>query len=311
MSAGSVLTAAPASPGRLRSYAQLVRLPNVFTALADIAVGMLAVRALGLWPQGGLLAYLLLFAASACLYAGGMVWNDYFDLDQDRGERPFRPIPSGRVTPRAAARLGTLLLVGGFLCALAAGWRDGQVAWLPGALAGVLIVAILLYDRWLKRFWAGPLGMGTCRFLNVLLGFSVVGWSAVGFGAALSVGVYIVGVTWFARTEARLSSRSMLASAAVVMLAGLLLVLPLTREGTTSILFPYLLVGLGFWVGIPACQAIAQPQPKQVQSAVKRAIFGLVVLDTLIALALAGSVGILILLFLIPASYLGRWIYST
>src|SRR6266852_4753634 len=85
-----------------RAYAQLVRLPNVFTAMADIVLGWLGARATGTpdtrWP-----GFALLLAASACLYSGGMVWNDFFDVEQDRRERPYRPLPSGRITRRAAA----------------------------------------------------------------------------------------------------------------------------------------------------------------------------------------------------------------
>ena len=36
--------------------------------------------------------------ASTLLYWSGMVWNDYFDLEQDRKERPGRPLASGRIT---------------------------------------------------------------------------------------------------------------------------------------------------------------------------------------------------------------------
>src|SRR5205823_1510868 len=120
---GPARPAAPhGDPGRamtpLRPYAQLVRLPALPTALADICLGALATRAL---PSRGL-AFGLLLLASGCLYCGGMVWNDFFDLEQDRRERPFRPLPSGRVTPAAAARLGAALLAGGVLCALPAGW---------------------------------------------------------------------------------------------------------------------------------------------------------------------------------------------
>src|SRR5262249_55491017 len=98
---------------RARDYAQLVRLPNVFTALADVGLAALVSGALpSAWA-----AVLLIAAASACLYCGGMVWNDYFDAEQDRRERPFRPIPSGRVTRREAAGLGALLLLGGLVCA--------------------------------------------------------------------------------------------------------------------------------------------------------------------------------------------------
>jgi 4-hydroxybenzoate polyprenyltransferase len=157
--------------------------------------------------------------------------------------------------------------------------------------------------------------MGLCRFLNVLLGFSAVaGGLAQGLLPALVVGVYIVGVTWFARTEARHSSRAALTSAAAVMLAALALALPVPARlapETSSALFPYLLVGLGFLVGVPACQAVAHPVPSQVQRAVKRSIFGLVVLDAVLASALAGDVGLVILVLLLPAAYLGRWIYST
>ncbi|HEV3256836.1 MAG TPA: UbiA family prenyltransferase [Gemmataceae bacterium] len=308
---------------RARVYAQLVRLPNVFTAMADIGLGVLASGGPPrLWPQA-----ILLLLASSCLYCGGMVWNDFFDLDQDRRERPFRPLPSGRVTPAAAARLGVGLLTAGLVLAYAAGWAgqtgtgsaDGH-AWrsAPVVIAAVLAAAILLYDGWLKRTWAGPLAMGACRFLNVLLGWQVAvaagrPWT-LGVHLACVVGLYIVGVTWFARTEARTSSQSALRGAALVMLASLVLALPVPEyldRGTPSFLFTPLLVGLGFLVGITVCQAIALPLPSRVQLAVKRAILGLVVLDAVLATALVGEVGLVLLVLLLPALYLGRWIYST
>jgi 4-hydroxybenzoate polyprenyltransferase len=304
---------------RLRDYAQLVRLPNVFTAAADIGLGALAMRAL---PERWLV-FLLLLLASACLYCGGMVWNDFFDFEQDRHERPSRPLPSGRISRGAAARFGAGLLVAGLIFSLLAGWglaafreEGARFVWLPAILSLLLVAAILLYDGVLKRTWAGPMGMGACRFLNVLLGVSISGSVAGPWDVHLAVivGVYIVGVTWFARTEARTSSQLALAGAAAAMLAGLLLALPLPigREpGVSFWLFPYLLVGLGFLVGIPVCKAIAVPTPPRVQAAVKRALMGLVVLDAVLATALAGPVGLLLLLLLLPALYLGRWLYST
>lgn len=302
---------------RWRTYAELVRLPNVFTALADICLGWLAALATGTpparWP-----AFVLLLAASACLYAAGMVWNDFFDVEQDRRERPHRPLPSGRISRRTAAAIGTFLLLAGLLLAAGAGGHAG--AWTQGPLviAGCLAAAILLYDGVLKPTWAGPLAMGSCRALNVLLGLTLVepgtwGWP-VRLHLALAVGIYIVGVTWFARREAATSTPAALAGAAGVMLAGLLLALALPvwfPPGTSSWLFPYLLVALGLLVGIPALRAITRPSPVHVQRAVKRAILGLVVLDAVLATGLAGVAGLLILLLLLPALYLGRWIYST
>src|SRR5208283_2231719 len=130
-----------------KPYAQLIRLPNVFTAFADIILGALAIAALpGRW-----LSVLLLLLASGCLYCGGMVWNDFFDLEQDRRERPFRPLPSGRVSLGAAVRLGILLLGNGVVFAALAGWQAGGIRSLPVSVAGGLVVAILLYDGWLKH----------------------------------------------------------------------------------------------------------------------------------------------------------------
>jgi 4-hydroxybenzoate polyprenyltransferase len=292
----------------LRAYAQLARLPNLPTALADICLGVLAAAAL---PQHSF-AFATLLLASACLYSGGMVWNDYFDQEQDRRERPFRPLPSGRITPRQAALLGAGLLVAGVLLSLLAGKTSVVIAI-------CLAVTILAYDGWLKPTWAGPLAMGTCRFLNVLLGVSACGslvWP-LGGHLALIVGLYIVGVTGFARTEVRLSNQNALRGAAAAMLASLLLALPLPSllpEGQhSSFLFPYLLVALGFFVGVPILRAIDNPVPSQVQAAVKRALIALIVLDTVLATATAGAVGLAILLLLAPSLYLNRksWLYAT
>jgi 4-hydroxybenzoate polyprenyltransferase len=299
----------------LRPYLQLVRLPNVFTALADIVLAVLAVRAL---PEHAS-AFLLLCLASACLYCGGMVWNDYFDVEQDKRERPFRPIPSGRVSPRAASILGAALLTAGVSFAILSGLQHEPGARsAPVLFAGLLVAAILLYDGWVKRSWGGPIAMGACRSLNVLLGLTVAGHAVEPWGwhLALVVGVYIAGVTWFARTEARVSSQSALAGAALVMAAGLLLALPLPARfdpSPSSPLFPYLLVALGFLVGIPVGKAVAAPTPRHVQAAVRRALMGLVVLDAVLATAVAGTLGLVILVLLIPILYLGRWrwLYAT
>lgn len=300
-----------------RTYAQLVRLPNVFTALADILLGA---AACGAFEQAGWWRYGFLLAASACLYSGGMVWNDFFDVDQDRRERPFRPIPSGRVSRAQAGRFGTVLLASGLFLAAASGFFGGEMNFAPATTALLLVAAILLYDAWLKRTPLGPVGMGLCRSLNVLMALAEcpsAAWTGRIY-LAMVVGIYIVGVTWFARTEARISRRASLVVGAAIMLLGLCLALPLPivarllrPEPVTWILFPYLLVALAFLVGIPVARALEVPKPELVQAAVKRAIFGLVLLDATLATAVAGAAGLAIALLVFPAMYLGRWLYST
>ena len=140
---------------RLRPYLQLVRLPAVFTAIADILMAAMALGVHGAqWFTVGLLAL-----SSSCLYLSGMAWNDFFDLEQDKRERPSRPIPSGRVSRGQAGRLAAGLMMAGLGLAFVAGWRISysnpdeitRFVWTPVGLAGCLICAILLYDGWLDR----------------------------------------------------------------------------------------------------------------------------------------------------------------
>jgi 4-hydroxybenzoate polyprenyltransferase len=302
------------APSRALAWARLVRLPNVFTALADIGLGIFVAgpATIGLVPSA------LLLLASACLYCGGMVWNDYFDVEQDRRERPFRPIPAGEISLREAARLGVALLVAGWLSAALAGGLAPIRTPQPALIAAVLFGSILFYDRWLKRRRFGPLGMGLCRFLNVLLGLSVVPADVVPWGMRVHlagvVGLYTVGLTWFARTEARDSDATQLRTAAGVMAAALVLAImwPLQwPDGTASPLYVYLIVAFAFAVGLPTIRACETPTPTLVQRAVKWAVLGLVGLDAVLATAAAGVVGLVLLLLLPPAIVLGRRVYST
>jgi 4-hydroxybenzoate polyprenyltransferase len=339
----------------LLPYAQLVRLPNTFTVIADIFLGALAtgflsgrgrwfLAALGSQVPESLRKWLpasfssttevasvgaefkqwcmlgCLMFASIFLYWSGMIWNDYFDLDQDRKERPGRPLASGRVTMRTAVYLAFGLMAAGLLLAFTADRLSPTGRWIAFPIAATLVAAIFLYDGLVKATIAGPIAMGLCRSLNILLGLSIVGeWPPfTGWLIALIVGIYIGGVTWFARTEARDSSRSMLIGAAIAMLISLVLSLAVpalvverTSDLEPSRLFPYLLAGFGCYLGVAVIAAIRRPEPSRVQTVIVRAIMGLVVLDALLASAFVGSIGLLLVVLLIPGLVLGRWLYST
>lgn len=311
------------SRARLLAFAQLLRLPNVFTAFADIALG--ACVALAFNPAPVPLAFwgrfALLLLASGSLYLSGMVWNDVCDRKIDVEERPFRPIPSGRVSVRTAAVLGTLLmalgvcLVGLSAMPSGAGWDDEAFA-----LAVVLVASIFLYDAWLKHTWAGPLAMGWCRTANVALGLALLATLPTGVEPLTPrllpavVGVYIVAVTVLARNEAQTSRRGMLLLTAVFFAASLVLALYVRAglpSGYGTVFFPYFLVAFGFWIGIPIAAAYRKPGPREVQRAVKRCILGLVIYDAVLATAFVGLPGLLVLLLLPPALVLGKWVYST
>ena len=305
---------------RLLAFAQLLRLPNVFTAFADIALATCVGAAMtpevptAFWASAVLLAL-----ASGCLYLGGMVWNDIFDRAEDAEARAFRPLPSGRVHLRTAILLGVILFALGLAFAGCAGLPgDGEWNSAPLAYAIGIAVAVLAYDGGLKHTAVGPVAMATCRFLNVLLGLSALPEGALDGGTRVHlagvVGLYIVGVTWFARTEEGTSRRRQLRAAAGVIALSLALALVLranlpAESGTTT--FPYLLVLFGFVVGLPIARAISNPNPRQVQAAVKRCVLGLVLLDAVLATAFVGLPGLAVLLLLPPALVLGKWVYST
>jgi hypothetical protein len=291
-------------------------LPNVFTAIADILLGYLFTHeGLEPWPP-----LVLLIAASSLVYMAGMALNDYFDRQQDARERPARPVPSGRVSARSAWRLGVGMLVAGQVLGWLAGLSAGD--WRPGLVVSILALLVLLYDGAIKRTVLGPLAMGSCRFCNVLLGMSLseFEWSAVNWVVAGGIGIYVTGITIFARREALLSGRWLLTFGVAVMLAGIALLASLPRWTMGLELPPIqppanwlLFWGLmALWIAGRFGRAIVNPQPKLVQSAVRGGIFSLVVLDAAVCLAVQPILwGAVILALLVPTMFLGRWIYST
>lgn len=304
-------------------WLRLMRLPNVFTALADVSMGYLVVeRSL---PNPWQFATLL--TASASLYIAGMVLNDWFDIEIDRRERPFRPLPSGQISSRTAALLGFALLIAGVLLAWCGGLAFGgaPVPLRSGIVGTALAIAVLAYDGWLKSTPLGPLGMGLCRLFNVLLGMSVgppaQNSLVLSFGpgellAAAGIGVYIVGVTWFARSEATTSRTWQLIAAMVVMAAGVTLLglmsLYLPLQSVEPHVFAALLALLSFPVLRRCVSAAYDPAPEKVQAAVKQSILSLIWFDAATAIVVAGAAyGIAIAALLLPALVLGRWVYST
>lgn len=311
-------------PSQVIAYLQLLRIPNVFTAFADVLMGFLFVS-VSLVPVGGLIGLLL---SSACLYLAGMVLNDVFDFDVDKKDRPFRPLPSGKISLATAKAMGFGLLGAGVVFGGLAGafFSTDVPPWRAAAVASALAVCVLLYDGGLKKTAFGGAAMGSCRTLNVLLGMSI--FPAAGDGQFLSfsiaqwcvaggIGLYISGVTWFARSEAKESSRAQLIAGSVVMVLGILALAFFPRFGVPiqfakPVVWPFLLLLIMYSVFRRCLMAIISPTPDSVQRAVKLCIFSLIVLDASVCLAVRGpfySVGVLALL--VPAALIGRFVYST
>jgi 4-hydroxybenzoate polyprenyltransferase len=153
----------PSPQNLIRTWLQLLRAPNLLTVPGDPAAGYFlacfGAADTPLWP---------VIAASLCFYGGGLLLNDLADTEEDRRERPSRPLPSGAASPRSVlAGLLVLFAAGLGLC-----WHVDAATL---AVGGALLAAITLYNLHTKRLpIVGALNMGACRALSMLLGATAV-----------------------------------------------------------------------------------------------------------------------------------------
>ncbi|HCN82030.1 MAG TPA: polyprenyltransferase, partial [Sphingobacteriaceae bacterium] len=187
-----------------------MRPANVVTSISDVLAGIAISGFFTGWPfdYTEISDVLMLCLATAGLYGGGVVFNDVFDADLDRIERPERPIPSGDISLLQAIFLGSVLLVLGV-----------YAAFQPNLTTGILAIAIaasaLVYDKWGKHHKIlGPLNMGMCRGLNLLLGISILqdALDKWWFIACVPI-IYIASITMISRGEVHGSNRTPLYAA--------------------------------------------------------------------------------------------------
>ncbi len=291
---------------RTRTYLELIRLPNLFTAVGDIMVGYLIVS------RGANISWrdlIVLMIASVCLYAGGVVLNDYFDRDIDAVERPERPIPSGRIHERDALKLGVRLL--GLGCVFAVG------VGVPSLIVAALLAGcIVLYDAKGKRIeYVGSVNMGACRFLNVLLGASGVAnaplesWLWFALPAAALVMLYISAVTLLATGEVWGGNRTVSSAvfgAVVVVIAGVAWLGLSDRLVEPLYMWPFL-AAFALVVLSRIGRVVAAPTAPNIRIAIKTCVLSLILLDAAMAAGTGGiGFGIGIALLLFPALYAAK-----
>ena len=302
------------TPSRLRAWLQLIRPPNLFTVPGDaIAGNLIAGGVPGCAPD--LQQVLLPALAVLFLYVGGLIGNDLADLAEDARDRPFRPLPGGRVSCAQARVAAVLCALTGLLLALAA----SRATFLAAVLTQL---AILAYNNWLKHHtWPGALVMGACRGGSVLVGATAAGWPLSPIrpdGPVLAVAIgsmlYIAGVTAIADRETvavRLGWRRWMPVAALI---GLWVLLGMWVQ-------PVPLAGVALaaasiaWAGYQAWQLRDVPLPSRVGSAVGGLIRGLLLVQAGCCAWTgqpAGLLAAIALLALWPVSAaVARWYYAT
>jgi heme O synthase-like polyprenyltransferase len=180
-------------PSKPRAWLQLLRAPNLLTVPGDPIAGYLLATAAHFPPE-----VLAAIGASLSLYSSGLLVNDLVDIEEDRRERPERPLPAGVVDPRAARLAAAALGIGGIALAFIAGP-------LAGGFAIAALASALVYNFWTKTIPVlGAWNMGACRGLSLMIG------AASGeelrprvWCAALILTMYVAAVTHLARHETR------------------------------------------------------------------------------------------------------------
>lgn len=283
----------------LLGYARLARPANLPTAAADILAGIALAGAVPLLTEGGaqqmefMLKAMSLIMASVFLYAGGVVLNDVFDVETDRMERPERPIPKGIVPLYAAAVFGAFLLIAGILFAT---YTD----WVSALISLFLAISILLYDAILKKYsFAGPLNMGVCRGLNLVLGMSILGEIPHPWVAGIPL-VYIFAITLISRGEVHGNNKSQLLRAGLLYCLVIFGVIGwvLAGAGNLFVVLPFLLVfgAMIFW---PLFRAYRFNSPDTIRKAVIAGVLSLIILDASLAVGYSSWwYGVLIILLL-------------
>jgi len=297
------------SGGRTRAWLELVRIPNLPTVLGDPLAGYaLALAATGSATTVGPGRAI---AAAVLFYAAGLVWNDVADRITDAQERPERPLPSGRVSHRAAAAVGTAWALMGLVLA----WWAGTAC---GVTALCLLGLVLVYDFVLKRgTWPGCLNMGLCRGASLILGAACVGgeaWRATPvLLAAAAVTAYVTAVTALAAREtgdgpirklARLPSLAAAVGLLLFSLSGIRLVPAAVLAGFAAVL----------WAWHSADRLAGSPAPWAVSKVIGMQIRGLILFQAAFCACLP-DLGLFFAAFLLlmwPASaILARRFYAS
>lgn len=282
------------------SILQLMRPANIITSIADILAGIAIAGFLipEVWSQEIILDILLLVISTAGLYAGGIVFNDVFDVEKDKINRPERVIPSGRVSLREAKLLGLSLFLVGIIA-----------AFLVSELSGVLAIAITLlalsYDKYAKHHKVlGPLNMGMCRGVNLILGMSIYSELAIDYWfIGIIPIIFIAAITLTAQKETKGKNKVAIGFAMfldiLIVLGFVLMSIYLELSLKKTAIF------LAVWYGMNAfakAKALAQNNPKLIQKAVKMGIISLIPLNASYVAGFSSVIMAVLVMGLLPLS---------
>lgn len=304
---------------RLWAWLQLFRVPNLLTVPGDPIAGFLLAQAavaqatrLSTTSPGIRMA----LAGTVCLliYAAGLLWNDWCDRLEDLRDRPGRPLPSGRIRAGQVSLVANALIAAAVaVAAVASTGVDGRATlWVAVALGAV----VLAYDIGLKRVpLLGPLAMGACRGLSVLVGAAAFGREGLTcppvIAASVGITLYVAAVTWLASGETRQRTVTAQKIAIAVTFAAWVPAVTATLLVTGAVQehwrWAMLLLGVlaGLWLVSCLAAMGRRPEPQLVQRQVGGLIRGVILVQAALVLV-AGWQGLWIAVVLMACFLLNR-----
>lgn len=286
----------------IKPYLQLARPANIITSVADILAGVAIATYSFSSEEINPFHVIFLCIATMGLYGGGIVFNDIFDLDLDKIERPERVIPSGKISLKNAIIFGISLLIIGVFPAFLHSISSGIIA---------LFIAIcaLFYDKFGKHFSIfGPINMGLCRGANLILGTSIISAAVpTWWWLGLLPVCYIAAITMISRGEVHGGNKNTLWGAMILYLVVNFYQIKISfQEGNLLLALPFILAHM-FFIFRPLIKAISNPIGPNIGKAVKSGVLSLIIMDAA-WVAISGNIyaAILVLLLLPISAYLAK-----
>ncbi len=280
----------------INTYLRIVRPANVVTSVADVLAGI-SISGYFLSGTVNYISVLLLCFSTMCLYAGGIVFNDVFDAELDKVERPERAIPSGAIRIGEAGLFGTLLLIIGIGSALTFDFFSGIIAF-------AIAIAALMYNKFSKHYsFLGPLNMGLCRGMNLWLGLSILSYS---FNQWQILGmiplIYIFSITMISQGEVHGGNTRNLYIGGVLYLVVICFILTVSQIQDNVLLTLAFLMPFAFMILNPLFKAIEDPVGKNIGKAVKAGVISLILMDAAWAAAFGSLYSAIFIACLLPVS---------
>ena len=163
----------------IKAFLDLCRISNLPTVWTNVLAAVVLSDTPFSWSN-----YLILSASLSLFYSGGMCLNDLCDMEVDRVHKPFRPIPSGRLSIKEAT-LFAVIIFGLALSLLF--FVPYPKASYPGFF---LLLVIVIYDRIHKKHPLTVVLIALCRLMVFII-------SSIAVSGTVGGGAFIAGSAQF------------------------------------------------------------------------------------------------------------------